>query len=247
MSKIAKSGFITEDQVVYEFHNWHNSKHAKKWLEAMGYFKVKSVNANTTRSMGKNSKADVIVTIKDSNNIIIAIGISIKKFTANFNQIDKRKIDNYQPMWNIPNDVIIILKKYCGQEGYRPKDMNPTPTVIDERRFFLNELTRNEQNKILEFFENNKSLIIKDILKGNEKPYADYMLVIEKDNDAAIKRSAITKIENAIKHYNGLAKITKRGNLRFGKITVQRKGGNNGGVTAQMLQFKFSPKEVFDL
>lgn len=62
-----------------------------------------------------------------------------------------------------------------------------------------------------------------------------------------IVESGITLTENAIQHYGGDISITKRGNLKLGKITVQRKGGNRGGVTAQMLQFKFSPKDILTL
>lgn len=242
MSETAKSGFVTEEQVVDEFHNWSNSITAKEWLSVMGQYKIKTLEAKTTRSMGINSKADVLVKVNGGN----PLGISIKKFTASFNQIDKRKVDNYQKMWKIPNDVVIILKKYCGQEGYRPMDKNIISQVKDQRRYFLTELTPSEQKSVLNFFDKNKSAIIHDVLRGNTEPRADYMLVVKK-NGSGIKESKITKMENVIKHYNGLTEITKRGNLKLGKITVQRKGGNGGGVTAQMLQFKFSPKEVMKL
>ncbi|MCE2498670.1 MAG: hypothetical protein J4F28_06760 [Nitrosopumilaceae archaeon] len=43
------------------------------------------------------------------------------------------------------------------------------------------------------------------------------------------------------------ASITQRGNLKLGKITIQRKGGDAGQDTAQMLQFKFSPKDLFGI
>lgn len=121
--------------------------------------------------------------------------------------------------------MAVILKKYCGQEGYRPSDENPIPQVKDQRRYFLTELTLDEQKKILNFFGKNKSRIIHDVLRGNTEPKADYMLVVKK-NGNGIKHLAITKIENTINHYGGLTKITKRGNLKLGKITVQRKGGN---------------------
>ncbi len=242
MSETAKSGFVTEDQVVDEFRNWSNSIIAKKWLSVIGYSKIKTVKVDTTRSLGMNGKADALLTVNKGNQI----GISIKKFTISFNQVDKRKVDTYQKMWSIPKDVTVILKKYCGQDGYRPMDENPIPQVKDQRRYFLTELTLDEQKKILNFFGKNKSRIIHDVLRGNTEPKADYMLVVKKKGNR-IKHSAITKIENVINHYGGLTKITKRGNLKLGKITVQRKGGNGGGQTAQMLQFKFSPKEVLPL
>jgi len=37
-----------------------------------------------------------------------------------------------------------------------------------------------------------------------------------------------------------------RGNFRIGRITKQRKGGDGGRPTANMLQFKINPAELFD-
>ena len=45
---------------------------------------------------------------------------------------------------------------------------------------------------------------------------------------------------------NGTIEITKQGNFKIGKITMQRKGGDNGRETAKMLQFKINPAELFD-
>ena len=46
---------------------------------------------------------------------------------------------------------------------------------------------------------------------------------------------------------NEAIQITKRGNFKIGKITMQRKGGDGGRKTAQMLQFKINPAELFDI
>jgi hypothetical protein len=43
---------------------------------------------------------------------------------------------------------------------------------------------------------------------------------------------------------SGNVSITERGNIRIGKITVQRKGGDAGRETAKMLQFKINPAEI---
>jgi len=40
--------------------------------------------------------------------------------------------------------------------------------------------------------------------------------------------------------------ITKKGNLKIGKVVIQRKGGDSGKETANMLQFKFDPCLLFD-
>jgi len=45
---------------------------------------------------------------------------------------------------------------------------------------------------------------------------------------------------------NGEILITSRGNFKIGRITMQRKGGDGGRPTANMLQFKINPAELFD-
>ncbi len=49
-------------------------------------------------------------------------------------------------------------------------------------------------------------------------------------------------------HFFGSGEIefTNRGNIKIGKIGVQRKGGDGGAKTAQMLQFKIDPTLLFD-
>ncbi len=45
---------------------------------------------------------------------------------------------------------------------------------------------------------------------------------------------------------NGNVEITKKGNFKIGRITMQRKVGDNGRDRAKMLQFKTNPAELFD-
>ena len=45
---------------------------------------------------------------------------------------------------------------------------------------------------------------------------------------------------------DGDVEITKAGNLKVGRITMQRQGGDNGQDTANMLQFKINPVQIFD-
>lgn len=75
MSDTAKSGFITEDLVVGEFKQWKTSKIADGWLKVMGFDHIQSVDAKTTRSMGVNGKADVLVIIDGKK----TLGVSVKK------------------------------------------------------------------------------------------------------------------------------------------------------------------------
>ena len=240
MSDIAKSGFITEDQVANEFNNWKYSTITPRWFKQMKLSDIKHVTARTTRSLGKNTKADILVTVNETQ-----VGISVKKFKASFNQIDKRRIDSYVKMWNIPNNISILLRQYCGEEGFRPMDHNQS-NVRDSRRYFLTELDPSDQNALLDFFTKNQRQIIHDILRGNEYPRVDYMLVVQKNGDG-LKQSKIIDINLVIEYLLGSVHITKRGSLKMGKITIQRKGGDAGKSSAQMLQFKFSPQNIMNL
>ena len=46
---------------------------------------------------------------------------------------------------------------------------------------------------------------------------------------------------------NGKIVISNRGTIKIGRITMQKKGGDRGRKTAQMLQFKINPAELFDI
>lgn len=111
---------------------------------------------------------------------------------------------------------------------------------------FLNEFTEEEQKNILKFFEKNKMLIILDIIKGRGMLAAEWILVAQKYNN--IFRWTLKPINKAINYYSeGEVKITNRGSLKLGKITVQRKGGDAGRKTANMLQFKIDPTDLFNI
>ena len=246
MAKAALSGFRNEDWVVSEFNNWKTSYWARQWLESMSYNpnKIEHLCAQTTRNMGFFNKADVLVLVESN-----VEWISVKKFTASFNQIDKRWTDTYARLWNIPNDVAEIIKRYCGEQGYRPRDLladEQLKSITDVRRFNMNELSQVQREQVLDFFNENQQKIVKDVVSGRGKAAAKWMLVVEEEKDSP-KRSVIIPISLAIEYCVGGAAITAKGNIKLGNLTVQRKGGDKGARTAQQLQFKFSPKGIFDL
>ncbi len=45
---------------------------------------------------------------------------------------------------------------------------------------------------------------------------------------------------------NGNICMTTKGSLKIGNIIIQRKGGDNGRPTANMLQFKINPCDLFN-
>jgi len=70
--------------------------------------------------------------------------------------------------------------------------------------------------------------------------------LILKIQDEEIKW-ALKPINFVLNHFgNGEVQITPRGSFKIGRITMQRKGGDGGRPTANMLQFKINPCEILD-
>lgn len=243
-SKTAKEGFKNEDFAVFTFNNWENDILARNWLIAMGYnlAEIKEVKAQKIKG---NYKADI--------QVIVAIQIKLKnlqdiqniqvKLVSNpqgFNQIDKRWIKSYKELWSIPEHICNILQHFTGEIS--PKINNPR----DKRRMFLDEFSQVEQNNIIDFFEKNKILVLNDILKGRGQFASEWFLVILKQETKELQW-VLKPINEVINFYSGIVKITDKGSLKIGKITMQRKGGDGGRQSANMLQFKLNPCELFTI
>ncbi len=240
-SKIAKDGFDNEKDIANKFINWKKDMEAQQWLKTMGYDlnDIEYVYAEVLH--GYKTDVQVQVTIK-LKNIIDAQNLQVKLVSnkKGFNQIDKRWIKNYTNMWEIPDNIVNLLKYYTGEIPPYRQDTR------DKRRMFMDEFSEKEQNEIIEYFEQNKMLVILDIVKGRGKFAAEWILVAQKYDN--MFRWILKPINVAINHYSeGKVEITSRGNLKIGRIGMQRKGGDAGRETANMLQFKVDPVELFDI
>jgi len=88
-------------------------------------------------------------------------------------------------------------------------------------------------------------MIVCDILKGRGKFAAEWMLVAQRMDKEA--RWVLKPMNFCLNFFgNGKVEISNRGNFKIGKITMQRKGGDKGRDTANMLQFKLNPAQLFD-
>lgn len=240
-SQTAKDGFRNESDVVEKFNNWESDKDAQEWLILMKYTLSEIEYVKAVKISGYKTDVQVQVTIKLKKAIDVEnLQVKLVSNQKGFNQIDKRWVDKYTEMWNLPSHVVSILKRYTGEE--EPTIENPK----DKRRMFANEFTELEQKDIIKWLKENQSLIVSDILKGEGKFAAEWMLVAQK-----VEKNArwILKPMNFCMNYfgNGEIEITKRGNFKIGRITMQRKGGDGGRDTAKMLQFKINPSELFDI
>lgn len=245
-STTAKNGFKNEAFVVEEFNLWKTSRLSQLWLIAMDYSLDEIENVQAEKIKG-SYKADVQVEIKVSiklKNLTDIQNLQVKLVSnpKGFNQIDKRWLKKYRELWDIPKDVYNLLAYFTGESS--PKIDNPR----DGRRMFADEFSIKEQEILLNFFQKNKTLIVSDILKGRGRLSAEWMLVIVnlKENDGI--EWALEPINKVLNHFgNGEIRITPRGSFKIGNITVQRKGGDNGRESANMLQFKINPAELLDL
>lgn len=267
-SKTAKGGFANEKDICIKFNNWKNDKQAKEWLEIMGYNieKLNSVKAiqvpirikkedlqkfNVTQQdydefvRFKKADAQIRITIKIGNMVKIE-NISLKKANsdADYNQIDKRTVDFYQEMWGFNNEITLWLKLFTGEIPLKAqKKLIGKIKPKDKRRLFLTEMPKRIQRKIIQFFKNNKILVITDILKGRGGLSADWMLVTRLNKQEKTTTWVLKDINNVMNFFgSGDVEISHRGSLHIGRITVQRKGGTPDPTK---LQFKFKPCELF--
>jgi hypothetical protein len=203
------------------------------------FSKIELVKAVKMNGFKNDVQIQITVKLKE----VIDVQNLQEKLVSNpkgFNQIDKRWVDKYIEMWSIPIDISNILKRYTGE--IKPNILTPK----DKRRMFAYEFSEKEQSDILLWLNNNQSLIVSDILKGRGQFAAEWMLVAQKTK---LDSRWILKPMNFCLNFfgNDNVEMTERGNFKIGKITMQRKGGDGGRNTSNMLQFKLNPAELFDI
>lgn len=271
-SATAKGGFANEKAICNKFNNWKDDKEAQIWLKIMGYNLegIDSVLAvqiptkmgkshveklglkETYEELMKFKKADAQLTIVISIGKIRKIeNLSLKKANsdADYNQVDKRWVDTYKEIWGFDNDVAFGLKLFTGE--INPSNYSEIVNgrkLRDTRRMFLDEIPENIREKILKFFKENKILVVSDILKGRGGLSANWMLITKYDKEKDTTRWILKDINTVLNFFgSGDVTLSPKGSLYIGRITMQRKGGDAGRLTSNMLQFKIKPCELFSL
>ena len=236
-SSTAKNGFKNEDEIRDKFNNWKADEDARVWLAAMNYKIAEVVSVVATKPHGEKADVEVVVKTKSAEK---KEGISIKLVSSptGFNQIDKRWLSHYVKMWKIPADVEAALKLFVGE----------TPPIKPSEkpdRMYLNELEPEQTKAVIDFFTVNKADIVSDLFSGDGIHAAGWVMVALKSTDKP--RWVLRTDADTIKFFaEGKVELTRNGNLKIGRITMQRKGGDAGRDTAKMLQFKINPALLFD-
>ena len=233
-SVIATGGFRVEDLVVNKFNDWKQDKDSQSWLLVMGYdlAKIEKVIAlKITGSFKSDIQIQVKIFLKDLAEVQ-NISVKLASNEKGFNQIDKRWVDNYAKLWKWDNSLTEIIKKFTGE---------------NQSRDYFNEMSEIEQKVVIDWFSENKILVLCDIFKGRGKYTAEWMLVYRKLSSGEILDSWVLKTINEVINFYGQGEVmlTKKGNLKIGQVVIQRKGGDAGKDTANMLQFKFDPCLLF--
>ncbi len=239
-SQTAKNGFKNEKEIAQKFNYWKTDEQAKQWLTIMQYDLNDIEYVKATVLSGYKADVNVQVQIKlktavDTENIQVKLVSNSK----GFNQVDKRWLSHYKELWNISDDVYEILQYFTGEK------MPYKSNTRDKRRMLLTEMETDKQNAVIEWFKQNKTLVLSDILKGRGQFSAEWVLVAQKTGKG--NRWVLKNINEVLQHYGeGDVKISPRGSINLGGVLIQRKGGDGGRDTAKMLQFKLNPATLFD-
>ena len=238
-SEIAKKGFKREVEIVDIFNNIINNRNDIYMNQIIYMLDVRNFDINKLTEVSalahSGQKYDLSVKImydgKEYN-----FFIQSKKSEAGFSQIDKRWVDKYKELWDIPNNIVETLNYFTG--------MTPPcySNTRDSRRMFLDEIEDDKVNNLILWFDRNYHKVIGTIFGININPRVSHVIVSGSD----VNDSVIVRVYKFIDLYSGPIIISPKGSLYIGKITMQRKGGDNGRKTANMLQFKINPKRAKD-
>ena len=213
-SNTAKNGFKNEDDIVSKFNNWKKDADAQAWLTIMNYTLNAIEFVEAIKLSAYKTDVQVQVTIKLKKAIDIQnLQVKLVSNPKGFNQIDKRWVDKYVEMWDMPKNIISMLKRYTGEETPSTKNTR------DKIRMFANEFSELEQTILINWLKSNQALIVSDILKGRGIFAAEWMLVAQKVNKDA--RWILKPMNYCMNHFgNGNIEITARGNFKIGRITM---------------------------
>ena len=269
-SKTAKDGFQNENVIRDKFNNWQNDADARSWLAEMNYQLEDVVSVQATKPRGQKADVELTVTTKTAQR---REGISIKlvSTSAGFNQIDKRWLKTYAEMWAMPDDVQRALRLFVGEEVKSTKGRDPKRLYLNEldkaqQQSVVDFFTKNRKQIVEDLFagdgQHSAGWVMVTVRSQAAKNQLDESARESRDKSTGVKsemtteegdnltdsknRWVICPSQVAADFYgNGPIQITAAGNLKIGRITMQRKGGDNGRETANMLQFKINPVELF--
>lgn len=247
-SEIAKGGFRNEQEVVDKFNNWQNDTDAQSWLQQMMYNldEIEMVHAEKIGQKGYKSDINVVIRVNIKKKYqdkmletVENIQVKLVSNSRGYNQVEKKKVAQYKEVWHMPDKIKELLMLYDGE-------CPPREGSRDAKRMYVDEFSEEEKEQLHSYFQKHLIMIISDVIRGRGRFAAEWTLVIQKLED--VYNWKLIAVNEAISIYAGdyTVKFTDKGNIRLGNITLQRKGGDNGADSANMLQFKANPLILFE-
>lgn len=269
-SYTAKAGFSNELDIQKKFQNWQVDKDVSLWLRLMGYpiklisdLEVEHIPSHLSKSKllvfgateetiktdrtFKKADLQVRVVLKGDDRVYIEnVSLKRSKTTSGFNHVGKRPVNTYHDFWGFPDDVKLGLKYFTGK--IKPEEIAgiELASLKDKkhRRLYFPEMEDVLRVKIMQFFEQNKMLVVSDLIRGRGVLRTDWLLVTEINAKTETRRWVLADINDAINFYaEGDVRQSPRGSLYIGKVFMQRKGGTPDPTS---LQFKINPLQLFD-
>lgn len=269
-SMTAKGGFQNEDEIRDKFNNWKSDTEARSWLAQMNFDLSQIESVHATKPHGQKSDVELLVKTRTAER---REGISIKLVSnlTGFNQIDKRWLKSYAEMWSMPKEVHDALKLFVGEEktsgsGRDPKRLYLNELNLDQRQLVVDFFTKNRKQIVKDLFAGDGQhaagwfmVTMKSQVGNNQSgdsastgrqrstgsKETGKSEASDKPNQLETRWVICPSTVAADFFGDGPIQITAAGNLKIGRITMQRKGGDNGRETANMLQFKINPVELF--
>jgi hypothetical protein len=251
-SKAAKRGFKAEERLIDAINNRDGL--GIKLIYSIRHLLGSGFKSCSAEKGPPRKKSDIVVSCNTRR-----ILISVKEFEADYNQVERNYVEHYAKKWAMPPDVYLGLKQFVGEVNERrnpistdllereAEELGTTPGRLSKkRRTFLNELPKQTQNLIREFFNVNREKILKDIFIDDEE--IEFFIVVKLECDRVYYYLVPTK-NVLIVYGTGNTTITPRGSLQIGKVVIQRKSGNHhtpcgwADGSASQLQFKIKPSD----
>ncbi|MFP3203751.1 MAG: hypothetical protein RXR43_16560 [Sulfolobus sp.] len=226
-SKEAKQGIEAERELIEYFSN------SKDVLVSCAQkLSIKIPNSFVVIKPVNRIKCDLMIKGE------FTICISVKTVTdASFHQLDRRWLDVWKTVLNMPEDIYKILLDSILRKAKDPKAVFILPK---------------DRDKISKFIKDNLSIILKEIFIRDEEDLR-ILAIWDKRDDILCMFNIQDVISFFIKQP---ISFSDEGIIKIGKyITIQRKGGNGSRIKkpkidpthpGNQLQFKFKPLEFMN-
>ena len=237
-SETAKAGFKNERDIVRLLNQ---NPPSQTGLGLLGLFGLDlPQGCRFSAELISKAKADISISIQSPSGDTTNLPTQVKLVSnaRGFNQIDKRWVRDYQQLWGMPDEVAHSLRLFSGEI---PHTRANTRT---EKRLFADELSSEEQLTLLRYLSDHRAVIAATTFKGSQGLPAEWLMIVLMLDDET-KRVYVYPMQQVIDFYfDTQPAITPRGSIKFGKVTIQRKGGDRGRPSANMIQFKIDPTEI---